>query len=207
MSGTMSLTDLMADFKASLHDAANIFIAANDGDFSRMLNVAALDMARVRPRTLVGSAVLVADTDSYAAPSDLVAYKTDLWSAQRLPQPWEPNYPGPLPRVQLLEDGGVKKLVFTPAPTALQITVLGSAFRYYYFAAHVIDATAANTSIRAGDRNLLLLRAQAEAMREMALRNIAKPVQLRDGISQSPKNGTPAALYGALMDEFERMAA
>ena len=70
-----------------------------------------------------------------------------------------------------------------------------------------LSDTAANTTILAGDRELLLLRGQAEAMRELAMRGVAKPVQLRDGLGMGPRNAHPAALYDALLCEFRERAA
>jgi len=207
MAGTMSKTDLVADMKASLQDAAKVFTAANDADFKRHLDTAALDMVCKRPRTMLGTLTLVAEQFNYAAPADFLSYKSDLWGipASRI-QPWETNYPGRLPDVRSALNGAVRELHFLPPPTEAQITVLGSAFKFYYFAAHTIDATAANTTIFAGDRGLLLLRAQAEAMKEMAMRNIGKPVQMRDGISGGTRNGTPSYLFEALMKQFEAAA-
>ena len=43
---------------------------------------------------------------------------------------------------------------------------------------------------------------QAEAMLELTLRNAAKPVQLRDGLSGTPRNSTPAALHATLLAMF-----
>lgn len=207
MAGTMTRADLVADLKASLQDAAKVFTAANDADFSRHLDAAALDMGRVRPRTLLGTITLVAEQYNYTAPADLLSYKSDLWGIPgRRINPWETSYPGRLPDVRSAVSGAVRELHFLPAPTAAQITSLGATFRFYYFAAHSIGATAADTTLHAGDRGLLLLRAQAEAMKEMAMRNIAKPVQMRDGLSQGPRNGTPSALFAELMRMFEGSA-
>lgn len=207
MSGTLSRADLVADLKASLQDAAKVFVAANDADFSRHLDAAALDMGRVRPRTMLGTITLVAEQYNYTAPADLLSYKSDLWGIPgRRINPWESSYPGRLPDVRFAVSGAVRELHFLPAPTAAQITALGAAFKFYYFAAHSIGATAADTTLHAGDRGLLLLRAQAEAMKEMAMRNIAKPVQVRDGMSQGPRNGTPSALFAELMRMFEGAA-
>lgn len=203
MPGTMSRADLVADLKASLHDAAGVFTAADDGDFVRLLDAAALDFGRVRPRTLLGSVTVEAEVAEYAAPADLADYKSDTWSAGKMPAPWEDHYPGRMPRVRVAESGGARKLVFSPAPTARQIGLFGNAFKFYYLALHAIGDQAAGTTIKAADRGLLILRGQAEAMREMAMRNIAKPVQLRDGMSGGPKNGTPAYLFERLMAEFE----
>jgi hypothetical protein len=207
MSGTMSRADLVADLKASLHDAAEVFTAAGGADFARLLDLAALDFARPRPRTLIGSVLLTAGTADYALPDDFHAYKTDLWiDPGRAGKPWEKHYAGPAPRIAVAFIDGVQRLIFFPAPTWEQIAAWGSAFRYYYFARHLIGEAAAQTTLDAGDRGLLLLRAQAEAMRELAMRNIGKPVALRDGLNSAPRNGTPAALYQALLDEFRAAA-
>lgn len=206
----MSQADLVADLKASLQDSASVFTAANDEDFKRHLTTAALEFLRLRPRTLLGSLELIADLADYAAPADFYAIKSPLWGIAPKPRgrPWERAWPGKLPIVRAVEVSGVRKLYLDPPPSAAQISALGSEFRYYYYAAHVIHATdGAQTTIQPGDRGLLLLRSQAEALREMALRNLKKPVALRDGLGSAPRNGTPAALYEALLDEFEQKAA
>jgi len=202
----MSQADLVADLKASLQDAADVFTAANDADFIRHLDSAALGLARHRPRTLLGSLVLMADQSAYAAPDDFHAYKASLWGDVRL-RPWEKAWPGRLPDLRVAEMAGSLQLHLIPAPTAAQIAVLGADYRFYYYARHLVGVAAADTTVRAADRGLLLLRAQAEAMKELAMRNIKKPVQLRDGISSSPRNGTPSYLYEALLDQFEKEAA
>ncbi len=207
MPGTMSKADLVADLKASLQDSKNVFTAANDGDFERHLAQAALDFGRKRSRTLVASFILVADQAGYAPlPADFLFYKSHMWGIAPVaaPKPWESGYPGRLPTGRVIEEGGARKLYLDPPPTGAQINVLGSDFRYYYGAGHVVDADAAKTTVLAGDRQLLILRAQAEAMREMAMRNIVKPVQLRDGMSSAPRNGLPSYLYEKLMEEFDR---
>ncbi len=206
----MSKADLIADLKASLNDAAKPFVAANDADFERHLNVAALDLGRKRTRTLAASInPLVADQSGYAPlPAGFVAFKSHLWGQVPIAsrKAWEKGYPGPLPRVRLVEEGGVKKLWLDPAPSAAQINAIGPEFRYLYMASHVIDAVAANTTVLDGDRQILILRGQAEAMRELAARNIQKPVTMRSEMGSTPRNGTPAYLYEKLMQEFERVA-
>jgi hypothetical protein len=67
---------------------------------------------------------------------------------------------------------------------------------------HGISTVGADTTVALVDRPLLLLRAQAEAMLELTLRNAAKPVQLRDGLSGTPRNSTPAALHATLLAMF-----
>lgn len=207
MPGTMSQGDLIGDLKLSISDAATIFNAVNNADFKRHLDNAAKDFSRVRPRTLLGSITIVADQHAYAAPSDMVSPKNSLWGRdeRRSTKPWESKYPGRLPHLRLIDDAGTMKLWLDPAPTTDQITLLGSTFEYFYLTAHVVDAAASNTTVLAADRALLLLRAQAEAMKELSMRNMGKPVSLRDGMSGTPKNGTPAALHEQLMEQYLQM--
>lgn len=201
MAGTMSRADLRADLKASLHDSAAVL--ADPEDFDRCLDVAAADIGSFggssASRTLAATLTLIAGESEYAAPDDLLRFKMALWGASTPAKPWDKSFPGRLPDV-LHADG---MLILLPAPSALQIALLGSAYRYFYFAAHELSDTAGNTTLAAGNRPLLILRAQAECCRELALRNITKPVALRDGISSAPRNGHPAVLYKQLLDEFE----
>lgn len=208
MSGTMSQADLVADLKASLMDSASVFTAASDGDFIRHLGVAAMDMGRFRPRTVRDSLTLIAGQGDYAVPTDYKAFRSHQWGIEpiKAQQPWESGYPGRLPYCEGMELGGVRKICIYPAPTAAQIAALGSTFLYSYYARHLVDADASKTTIQLADRGLLLLRAQAEAMKEMAVRNSGKPTAMRDGISNMARNGTPSYLYEMLMKDFERMA-
>lgn len=207
MAGSMSLSDLVADLKRSLHDSAPLFNAQDDADFVRFLTLALPDMGYKRPRTQLGQLVLTAGTPRYslAAFPDFSTFKTHLWDRQNqvyFPQPWEPAYPGLSPRVCASNDGQGYWLDFDPAPNFKHISALGSTFKFFYFAQHTLGEQAAATTVTLADRGLLLLRAQAEAMRELMLRNMSKPVQLRDGLSGTPRNSTPAAVYDALMRNF-----
>ncbi|WP_290906211.1 hypothetical protein [Aquabacterium sp.] len=205
MPGTMSEADLVVDLKASLFDAANVFTDPTGADFKRFLAQALPDMQTKRPVTRLGTLTLVADQARYAvAEADFAALKTDIWrNTARLPKPWEPTWPGGLPRICEARDGGAWYIQFDPAPTALHLAALGETFRFYYFAAHAIGALAADTTVNPQDRGLLLLRAQAEAMLALGLRNAGKPVQLRDGLSGTPRNSTPAALHELLLRLFK----
>ncbi len=211
MPGTMSQGDLVADLKASLLSAAAVFTAeASDGAFKRHLNVAALAFQAKRPRTLLGTLTLVAEQPLYAAPANLRSIKSHLWGISRLStsKPWDKTWTGRLPDLRLIEGDtpANRKLQLSPAPTAHQINVLGAEFSYWYFANHVIADTAGNTSISDADRGLLLLRAMAEAMRELAVRNVQSPVVVRDGFGSQPRNGTPSHLYNQLLDEWSAAA-
>lgn len=200
----MGMAELVAELKATLHDTAAVFKAPADADFQRFLRAALPDMSHKRPLTRKAMLTLVADVSRYAVPvADLVGYKTDLWAdASKLPRPWDDAWPGALPRVAATWDGAAWWLDFDPAPNAKHLAALGSAFHFWYFGQHSIGTLAADTTIAPVDQGLLLLRAQAEAMRELAVRNAAKPVQLRDGLSGTPRNSTPSALHEALMRQF-----
>lgn len=200
----LSLASLVADLKASLFDAASVFTGEDDADFKRFLAQALPDLQWKRPLTKLGQVTLVAGTASYVlADADFAALKMDLWrDVGKLPRPWEPGYPGALPRITAAQGAAGWELLFDPAPTALMLTWLSTTCRFYYFAQHAIGTAAADTTIAEADRGLLLLRAQAEAMLALAIRNAGKPVQLRDGLSGTPRNSTPAALHQVLLQLF-----
>jgi hypothetical protein len=204
MAGTMSEADLVADLEVSLYDSKNVFTTPDKGDFKRFLAQALSDMQFKRPITRLGQITLVPDQGRYeVAEADFAALKTDLWrEPSKLPKPWEATYPGALPRVSAVREVDAWFIQLEPAPTAMHLSALGDAFKYYYFATHAIGAAAADTTINPQDRGLLLVRAQAEAMLAMGMRNAGKPVQMRDGLSGTPRNSTPAALHELLMKLF-----
>lgn len=206
---SMSRQSLITALRASLHDASGVFDAPGDADFRRLLDLAALDLGRAYARTLIGDAVLTADQSLYAAPADLLTVKTPIWGVDKRRQanPWDKDWPGRLPMLRVVEQGGARMIMLDPAPTAAQIASCGSTYRYFYYAGHVVADSGDLTTVPPAGRGLLLLRAQAEAMKEMAMRNIGKPVAMRDGITQGARNGTPAALYAQLMEQFERAIA
>lgn len=204
IAGTMSRADLCADLLASLHDASEIFARGVD-DMVPLLDTAAADFSRHRPLTKLGTLTAEVGRMVYPAPADIYLFKSSLWGIAPVAKakPWERHWPGPMPDVRQVYGASGYELHLTPAPTQLQIMSLGSEFRYYYFATHTIATDAADTTLMPGDRFLLLLRAQAEAMRELTMRNVKKPVQMRDGLHSSPRNMTPAALHAELMKEWE----
>ncbi len=204
----MSKAELVTDLKASLQDAASLF-TAHDADFERHLDQAALDLPRVRPRVVPGELTLQPGQNAYPAPADFVAMAEPFWGRRERHrrQPWENGWPGRLPRAKALVVSGTAHLWLDPAPSAAQLSALGATYTYTYFTAHALGVTEAGTTVRPADRGLLLLRAQAEAMKELAMRNHSKRVALRDGVSSGPRNGTPAALHAQLLRAFERGAA
>lgn len=198
MAGTMSRADLLAFYKASLMDAAKAFTAADDADFNRHLDTAAADMHRVRPITLLGEVTLIAEQGEYAAPADMARFKSAIWGVRKA-MPWEKSYPGLLPNAKKIDGPAGALLSLSPAPSAFQIAVLGSAYRFYYVGRHSIGATAAETTIDLDDRPLLIMRAQAEAMNELAMRDTMRPVQIGGGHGGIAKTGMPTALWEKLM--------
>lgn len=199
MAGTMSEADVITDLKRSVGDAASPFTDPNDGDWKRFLATALVAMQDKRPRTLLGSVQLVAEQLQYEVTApDFAQYKTHVWGARPV-RPWLPCYPGPLPRVKAVHDAAGWSIAFDPAPTSAHISAYGAEFKFWYFGSHVLGET---PTLAPQDRPLLLLRAQVEVMRELSMRNVNKPVALRDGYSGQPRNSTPAALYDQLLREF-----
>lgn len=206
----MSQADLVVDLKAILKDSATKFTAASDADFNRHLDIAARDLARVKRRTLLGILTLVADQPNYAAPADILVPKFSLWgsSERKTRRPWQSTWPAILPTMQLTEGASGEEIYLDPAPTAAQIADMGADYKFWYFAVHKVGAAAADTTVKPEHRDLLLIRATAQALTELANNNVAKPVELGGrGVGSMPKNGTPAALADSLMQLFERMAA
>lgn len=208
MSG-MGLSDLVEDLRGILMTAGDKFDA--DGiAFARHLELAALDLGRFRRRTLAASLTLVADQDTYAAPTNFVEFKITTWGDRQRAcrTPWQDNYPGSPPRIRVSQtaQNGLQ-LHLLPAPTAAQIADLGATFPFFYYAGHAVHDDPAATTVRPSDRHLLLIRAAAAALQELAHRGSTQPVKLGDGFGAMAKNGTPAALASEALDLFERMAA
>lgn len=208
MSGSMGLSDLSEDLRGMLMSAADKF----DPDglaFARHLQIAALDLGRFRRRTLAASLALIANQETYAAPANFVEFKVTTWGDKQRAcrAPWQTNYPGSPPRVRVSEIAlNTLQLHLLPAPTAAQISDLGAAFTFFYYAGHVVHDDPAATTVRSCDRHLLLMRATAAALQELAHRGSTQPVKLGDGFGAMAKNGTPAALASEALALFERMA-
>jgi hypothetical protein len=201
----MDMPSLVADLKASLSTfVVKKFLAEGDADFKRLLRRALLEMQAKRPATRPGEVGLFPHQPRYRVlADDFAQLKTHLWAdPARTPPPWEPGYPGAVPRVAAAWDGLDWWLEFTPAPTPRQIAAWGPVFRFFYFARHVLPDAGGISTLAEDDRGLLLLRAQAEAMRELAMRNVVITQEVRDGYSGTARNGTPAALFKVLLDEF-----
>lgn len=197
--------ELIAEHKARLGAAVAKFDAPNDADFARHLAAAASALNTARPRLLTGNVTGVAYQASYAAPAGLVRVHRLLWGSYRVHRQWEPGFVGAPPRVLASWDGTQPAVVFTPPPTADQLTNWGATVDFVYVAAHQLDAT--TNTINPLDNSLLLLRAAAEAMGELANAGVVSPVQLHRGMVAIPSNSTPQAVYAQLMAEYEKQAA
>lgn len=201
MSGTLSLNDLRTDHKLALGSAATKFTAANNADFDRHLNKAVLQLSRIRRRTLVGNVALVADQSDYPAPADLITAKVSNWGVGKC-QPWDQGY-SKLPRIRVIEGATGLDVHLQPAPTAQQINQFGSSYSFFYLAAHAIDTDASKTTFNDADRDLFLLLALIEAMTELAINGVVKPIQLHQGMGSMPASGTPQALVELLEKQVE----
>lgn len=204
----LSLATLVPDYKASLHDAASVFKGTDtdaDADFKRHLATAvrALGIDGKRSCTRLAQLTLLAGQSDYTAvPDDILLPKNSDWGIGRMAAWLQPA--GALPVVRLTELDGTALLVLSPAPSAEQIAAYGSDYRYYYLATPVLTAT--GSSLKEGDKDLVILRAQVEAAREMVNRNLHKPVALSPGSGSFPANQTPAGWYAALLDEYRKAA-
>lgn len=207
----ITLTSLLPDYRASLNSARLVF--GEDGtpeqtaNLTRHLNAAAVAISLgKRPRTKQASLALAEGQGTYAAvPVDLLIPKVGIWGTSYQAEPW--NAPrGPLPTLTLSETDDGQVLNLSPPPTASQLLAYGCTYAFYYFAAHKITDDPGTSTLQEKDRQLLILRAQVEAMRETAIRSAHKPVTLRDGGGGVGRNTTPAALYAALLQEYERAA-
>jgi len=80
----------------------------------------------------------------------------------------------------------------------------GQAYEFTYKASQILGDDLTKNTLLESAIPIVLIRAQAEAAREMALRNIHKPVSLNTPVGGVPSNGTPMGIYQALMIEFEK---
>ncbi|MTD32402.1 hypothetical protein [Paludibacterium denitrificans] len=140
---------------------------------------------------MVDALNLQAGTALYPCPDGLTKLMGCDWGRdfKQTRQPWDDLWPG-LPEIRLTRSSaGARMLFLTPAPTALQINMLGSACPYRYGIPHQVDADI--STLLEADVPLVLVRSRAEALRELAMQHTTKPYQVRDGISSTPRNGTP----------------
>ncbi|MGS1128475.1 hypothetical protein ACVCL3_15880 [Rhodanobacter sp. UC4437_H4] len=214
----LTLASLLPDYKASLRDAASVFTgtpagadpianpADPDADFKRHLLTAvrAIGIDGKRSCTKLGQLALQAGVAVYSdVPADILEPKASDWGVGTLPAWQQPA--GALPVARLTVDAtDTPLLVLSPPPSAEQIAAFGATWRYYYLATPVL--TDAGSTLKEGDRDLIILRAMVEATRELVNRNLHKPVQLSPGSGSYPSNQTPASWHQALLAEYKAAA-
>lgn len=201
--GVTTITELRDRLKNSLHDSARPF---DDPDLERHIQISLTAMAlQKRPLRKSASITLVANQAEYEAPADLGRLNRLIWQNERFRQPWEADYPGPAPTIQLLRADTGNVIRLNPPPSQQQVNALNGTVLLLYSAKHTIDSDTV-TTLDEADEDLVILRAQAEACRELALRGITQPVTIRDGSMSQPRNMTPRALYAALLEEWKAAA-
>lgn len=205
----MSKADLVADLRGMLQGAVSKFQGEANEALERLLDFAALDLGRVRTRVRLGSIIVVADQGEYVAPVDFLRPSQLHWGYEKRTgrNPWDANWPKHIPELDSIESDTGNVILMFPAPTAEQVADFGATCNFRYYAGHTIGDTATDTSVKKEDRHLLLIRAAAQALTELAMDGINKPVQLGPGVGGMPKNGTPGALAEQLLKLFESMAA
>lgn len=190
----MTRAEILAQYCASLGEVEQQFQVPNHGDYLRHLNTALPAMTHKRPLLKRATLTLVADEPYYTAdlPLDIDSVHSIVWPSG----PSTYNYPAP----RLLYQPGFITVSPTPSTTLVACFPTVS---YQYYAKHSILAD--STTLRDNDVPLLILRAQAEAMRELAMRSHQKPVSLRGGSGGGAlSNMQPSALYEMLLAEFQR---
>lgn len=203
-------SDTRTLLEASLLDAANLFGAdtlARKPALDQHLATALAEFNRVAPRLVSTTLTLVAKLGNYAAPADAIRFhSSEVVDDQNELSPWNeyriPQVPVPI----ITHVGGVRAWQFRPTPSEFMIQRIGREYPYTYYARHVLDeTTAANTTLTLEQQPLLIMRAQVESLRAIALRNAHKPVAMRDATYSQTKNGTPAALAEQTMRMWEQM--
>lgn len=194
--------------ESSLLDAVKIFgdnAAAWNPHLDRHLNAAVTDFDRVAPLLEGAQIQLIADAANYAADARAIRFHgSEILDKQQHVEPWDDFRVPEVPVPALARISNVKSWVFRPVPTKFILDRIGSIYPFTYFAAHKLDDTLeADTTFDARHLPLLVLRAQVEALRDLAVRNAHKPVALRDPNYSQIRNGTPAALAEQFMRLWE----
>ena len=197
----MNRPNLLKAYSESLLDSQRAFKAE---DFERHMDTALRDLTQFRPHRVLAELNVLPMQREYECPADLVqVLATHYGRAEKMQrQPWDAGYPTqrlPDVKVRYRADGSRYLQVF-PAPNYQLMAQIGAVVGYEYSAAHIV--TEEVCTLTEVDVQLAILRAQAEAMRELAMRNSTQPTQIKDSLTNTPANGTPSYLYTLLMNEF-----
>lgn len=171
------------------------------------LATAVTDYNRVRPRIEAWELQLVAGQQDYPAPPGALRFHlSDFVDANNALDPYDPRHLYQVPIPTLIRDSaGGRVWRFSPAPSARLIGVFGSRYRYTAVVAHVLSDVAGDTTFWPEDLPQLVMRAQVESLRALAVRNAHKPFTTRDPSLSQTRNGTPAALADQIFRDWERM--
>lgn len=190
------LSALLDDYQASLGESAQLFRTPDRADLVRHLRAASVALGRKRNLMGRASLTLVPGVAVYEAPAGVWQVLAVEWlQAETVPLFEFVTYPPPR-----LTVAGTSIFV-SPTPTPAMIAAHGSTLNFRYEQAYALtdDET---YDVPERDRWLLILRAQAEAMRELSIRAHQKPVTLSGAGGGGLTNMQPAALYAAFLAEF-----
>lgn len=198
--------------EASLLDAARVFgesgSVAVTAALNRHLDGALRDFNRVLPRIEEGAFPLVAGVGRYTAPPLAIGFHTAAWIAENAARPpYDPLRLPTVPVPSISWFSGVKVWSFSPVPTAAMLSVFGPEYRFSWKSGHALHENDASLStVDDVDQPLLITRAQVESLRELAIRNAHKPMAVRDTQYSQTRNGTPAGLMTAILEQWEQQA-
>jgi len=192
----------------SLLDARSIFgedgSAAQAAALDDHLRSAAADYNRVRPRIEPFELTLIADQADYPAPAGALRFHlAEMVEANAAFEPYDSRHQTQVPLPLLIRTSTGRSWRFRPVPTQRLIQSLGCRYRYTAIVAHVLADDAAQTTFEDADLPLLVMRAQVESLRALAIRNAHKPFTTRDPSYGQTRNGTPAALAQTTFEAWE----
>lgn len=202
MTDALTLSALAESLTTTLGDARNRHADADAP--TRHIRVAVADLHRVRPHMCAQLVTLSAGQERYLLNDNAVAFHSASWVARWLGiAPWD-RAGVVMPSAVIRHSEHSRALELLPAPTSPFLAMVGRLHTLHYYAQHTVGEQPEQTSVAREDRALVILRAQAEAMKEIALANSGKPGTFKGGDASMPRNSTPAAVYRELMAEFER---
>lgn len=200
----MKRSELLTLFKNSMNNSNRLF-KSDGSSYERHFEIALSDLNLWRPLVIYDALNVAAGQSCYPCPEDLNKPISCFYGRGHKARgnPWDDDYVGQLPEIRVVfNKNRQRSLQLTPPPTDRQIRILGASCSYTYASDHFLSEE--GSSLTSNEENLLVLRAQAEAMREAAINNVTEPQTLREGLTTTPKNGTPAYLYSELLSEFQR---
>lgn len=161
----MNLTEFTAAVKERLQDSTSKLMPA--AGYTDQVKLAVIEFSRDRPRRRRTSLVLQAGIGAYgnAAADFMSIFFVDWGRDAGNPRFWERERTraiGQVPNVWKIDE----QLYVHPAPTAEQIAAYGSAFPFFYNAAHVV--TDATSTIPAADDPLVVLLSVSRCCKEIA---------------------------------------